>query len=225
MRFKTIVALVVLSALGLWAATSVIGATDDRQEGTVTKTEALPGGGQDIYREQEDGEVVIEHQEPDGSVWFESNEILGADGEPIVCPDGTPLRADFEVEEREPDPKELEKASRGLPDNKTVVFNEYTGEFEVAEAARVQVKTGVSAVVTAGEPFVYKCDPQNEPTLVPLSEVDPEAGAEARKEARKRLTRITRNGGDSLTGLGGSELPQESVQRDDHSDSGSHSHP
>lgn len=135
-------------------------------------------------------------------VGWSGDEVLGQDGEPIICPDGSTLRADLGADAPEPKHQEFRKVLRGLPGDKTAVLNDYTGEFEVVDAVRVKVREGATAVTMPGEPFVYACDANNEPTLAPLSAVDPQAGAAARKQSRRTIRRILRQGGDDLTGLG-----------------------
>jgi hypothetical protein len=51
--------------------------------------------------------------------------------------------------------------------------------------------------VAAQKPLVYQCGPNNEPALVPLSEVDPEAAEDARRQLEQQLGRV-----DEVTGLG-----------------------
>lgn len=86
-------------------------------------------------------------------------------------------------------------ASRGLPPDKSAAFNEYTDRFEVVDS--VAVRAG--GLSTAGEPVVYDCDGPEPPRLVPLSAVDPGAGAATRQGARRTLQEIA---GGELTGLG-----------------------
>lgn len=203
---KRPILLAALAALifgGLWAASSVVGADDDRRAGDVIKIEDQPDGSKQIHRVQADGEVIIEHQEQDGEVWFESNEVLGHDGEPVICPNGEPLRIDLEAEPKHPSSEEFNRASRGLPEGKSAAYNEYTGEFEIVDSVKVKSNSGPGpAIAMAGEPHVYKCDSENQPTLVPLSEVDPEAGREARENAKQFLQDLASGEGGGITGLG-----------------------
>lgn len=71
-------------------------------------------------------------------VWIpasKSNEILGRDGEPIVCPGGETLKTDLDSPIEGPSQANAREAERNLPDDKTLAFNEYTGEFEVVDSA------------------------------------------------------------------------------------------
>lgn len=126
-----------------------------------------------------------------------AQEVLGEDGQPIVCPDGETLKIDFDAKIEEPTADEFFKARRELPEGKTLVFNEYTGELEVVDVVREE-RGGISM---PADPLVYQCGPNNEPTLVHLSDVDPEAAAEARRDVREQLDDINRGG--LLEGLGG----------------------
>lgn len=194
---KTLLALSTgVVAIGLLvAAAAVIGFGDSPLDGDVVKVEAHPDGSVDTYREQADGEVVIEHRNAAGEVWFESNEVLGPDGDRIICPDGEPLRIDFDAAQAAPSQRELARARRHVPRGKALVFNEYTGDFQTVNTMRVrQGNTTVQAQVG----LVYKCGPNNEPLLVPLSDVDPEAAAAARRDMQRALA----GGGDGLSGLG-----------------------
>lgn len=189
-----IAAVAALVGAALWLATGVLGAGDPRQDGTVVKTETYPDGRTDTYRQQADGEVVIEHQAPGAETWFESNEVLGPDGKPITCADGETLRASFDTSVKQPTPTEIVDAQRGLPDGKIAAFNDYTGQFQVLNAVYYEDK---GAQVAAVEPLTYECGPDDQPRLVPLSEVDPAAAAAAREQFLKQAS-------DSrdLTGLG-----------------------
>lgn len=193
-----------LVAVGLWMASSVIGADDPRREGEVIKVEERKDGSTDIYREQSDGEIVVEHQAADGEVWFESNEIVGHDGNPIICPNGDPLRIDFRTEVKPPSVEAARHAQRGLPDDKRAVYNEYTGEFEVIDAV---TNSGPDGEVVLTEPLVYKCDPKNEATVVPLSDVDPQAAEESRRQMTHQIEKAK-----DLTGLGSSPPDAQPTQ-------------
>ncbi|MEZ5155325.1 MAG: hypothetical protein R2718_04350 [Solirubrobacterales bacterium] len=199
-------AVVLVAAGAFWAATS-IGAEDPRQAGAVAKVESHADGSSSIYREQEDGLVVVEHREVDGETWFESNEVLGEDGEPIVCPDGRTLKVDLDAEVQEPTAEEFFKARRDLPEDKTLAFNEYTGELEVVDVVRVE-QNGISMPT---DPLIYQCGPNNEPVLVHLSEVDPEAAAEVRREAVEQLDDVSGEGGilEDFGGDPANDFPQK----------------
>lgn len=189
------VLLVALVAVGFVATSAVIGDNDPRRSGEVTKIDEHPDGSVSIYRSQADGELIIEHQEATGEVWFESNEVVGQDGELIICPNGEPLRIDLGHEAPPPTPEAARDAQQTMPEGKRAVFNEYTGEFEAVDAV---TKAGTYGEVTVSEPLVYKCDANNEPMLVPLSEVDPEAARDAHRAMAETLEQS-----DELTGLGG----------------------
>lgn len=194
---KTLLVLLtgVVAVCLLVAAATVIGAGDSPLDGNVVKVEVQPDGSVDTYRQQDGGEVVIEHRNAAGDVWFESNEVLGPDGAPIICSDGEPLRIDFDTADNAPLPRELAQARQNVPPGKALAFNEYTGEFQAVDTMRVrQGDTTVLAQVG----LVYKCGPNNEPVLVPLSDVDPEAAAAARRDMQRSLS----GGDDGLSGLG-----------------------
>jgi hypothetical protein len=170
--------------------------TDPRREGTVIKVEARPDGSSDIYRAQSDGEVIVEHRDPDGATWFESNEVLGLDGQPIICPNGDPLRIDLDVEDvAHPSPSEIAAAQIGLPADKMAVFDEYKGAFQVVD---YQVYQRGDELVTGVEPLVYQCSPTSTPQLVPLSVVDPVMAEAARQAWQQQV----QNSDDFLTGPG-----------------------
>lgn len=183
-----------LAGAGFGIASAVMAAGNPLSEGVVIKVEPQPDGGTDIYRKQTSGRVVIEHQDPAGQSWFESNEVIGYDGKPVVCPDGEPLRVDVVTPSPEPSSDEIRQAQRGLPDDKRAVYNEYSGEFEVIDSLTKSSRLGD---VTISEPLYYKCNAANEPALVPLSEIDPEAAEAARSRMAEDLQK---SGG--LTGLG-----------------------
>jgi len=124
--------------------------------------------------------------------WVVSSVAL--DGEPVICPDGEPPTIDFDAEPKEPSPREVFEAQRDLPQGKRAVFNEYTGEFQAVDA--VGLRAG-DTTVAAQKPLVYKCGPNDEPVLVPLSEADPEAAEDARRRLEQQLGNV-----DELTGLG-----------------------
>lgn len=193
-RATIFAALAALVAVGFWVASSVIAAGDPRLEGDVIKVEEQPDGGVDIYREQPDGGVVIEHQQADAAPWFESNEVVGYDGKPVVCTNGEPLRVDFDANVAQPTPSEAREAQRGLPDGKKAVFNEYSGEFESVDAV---TEAGTYGEVSVSEPLFYKCGPNNEPVLVPLSEIDPQAAERQHRQIARQI-----RGSKGLTGLG-----------------------
>lgn len=195
LRAKTFAALAALAAFGFWAASSVIAADDPRLEGEVVKVQAPPDGGVDVYRAQSDGRIVIEHQEADGETWFESNEVVGYDGKPVVCPNGEPLRVNLDAPAEQPTPSEVLQAQRGLPAGKKAVFNEHTGEFQTVDAV---TEAGTFGEVTVSEPFFYKCGANNEPMLVPLSDLDPQAAEEAHRQMADQL----RESNDGISGLG-----------------------
>jgi hypothetical protein len=182
--------------VAIWVTSSVTGATTDpRREGDVIKVDTRPDGSSDIYRAQPDGEVIVEHHEPDGTTWFESNEVLGLNGQPIICPNSKPLRIDLDVEDvAHPSPSEIAEAQIGLPPGKMAVFNDYTGAFQVVD---YQVSERGDETVTYVEPLVYKCSLTNEPQLVPLSVVDPVAAETALQEFQQQV-----QNGDDVTGLG-----------------------
>lgn len=119
-----------------------------------------------------------------------SNEILGRDGEPIVCPDGETLKTDLDSPIEEPSQAGAREAERNLPDDKTLAFNEYTGEFEVVDSVRTE-RGGISM---PSDPLVYECGPGNEPKVVHLSEVDPEAAAEVRRGVLRQIDDVRRHG-------------------------------
>lgn len=173
-RGRAFALLIALLGVGLWAATTGSGADDSR-----------PGG-----------EVAQIHQDSEGST--EMRQVRGHDGEPIICPDGTPLRVDPDAEVARPSLAAFREVGRRLPADKSVGFNEYTGEFEILDSVRV--KSG--GIATAGEPMVYECGPGNEPTLAPLSEVDPQAGEQARRQAKESLEEIASGKDGGITGLG-----------------------
>ena len=195
-RRWTAVAVALISLLsGAVVAGAVLADEDPLRSGEVVKVDEQPDGGTDVYRSQADGEILVEHQEPDGSSWFETNEVVGYDGEPVVCPDGEVLRVDLLREVAEPTPDEARQAQSGLPDGKRAVFNEFSGEFEVVDAV---TKASTYGEVSVSEPMYYACGPGNEPELVPLSEIDPEASARAHREMESLI-----RDHEGLTGLGG----------------------
>jgi hypothetical protein len=193
---RAIFAVLAVFLVAIWVTSSVTAATTDpRREGTVIKVEARPDGSSDIYRAQSDGEVIVEHRDPDGATWFESNEVLGLDGQPIICANGEPLRIDLDVEDvAHPSPSEIEAAQIGLPADKMAVFDEYKGAFQVVD---YQVYERGDEIVTGVEPLVYQCSPTNSPQLVPLSVVDPVMAEAARQAFQQQV-----QNGDDLTGLG-----------------------
>jgi hypothetical protein len=83
--------------------------------------------------------------------------LLGEDREPIVCPNGEPLRIDVDAPIPEPSLADGREAQRKLPDGKLAVFNAYTGEFEAVQGGDVKVGGGTASVP---EPLVYGCGPQ-----------------------------------------------------------------
>jgi hypothetical protein len=194
--------------VAIWVTASVTaGTTDPRREGTVIKVETRPDGSSDIYRAQSDGEVIVEHRDPDGSTWFETNEVLGLDGQPIICPNGEPLRIDLDVEDvAHPTPSEIAAAQLGLPAGKMAVFDEYKGAFQVVD---YQVYERGDEMVTGVEPLAYQCSPTNTPRLVPLSVVDP-VMAEAARQAWQQQVQNS----DDLTGVGSdpASISQELLQ-------------
>jgi hypothetical protein len=193
-RPKTLIVFAAVLAAGFWTANTVIGAGDPRADGDVTGVQTQPDGSTDIYRIQPSGEVIVEHREVSGETWFESNEVLGQDGQPIICSNGEPLRIDLSRVAKEPSASEIADAQSGLPDGKVAVFNEYTGNFEIVNGGTYETQ---GSTVTAMEPLVYKCGPDNEPVLVPLSQMDPEAAEQARRAFEEQA-----RGSDALTGLG-----------------------
>lgn len=185
--------LATLLLVGVWVATSVFGAGDPRQSGTVIKVQARPDGSTDIYRQQPDGEIIVEHSADnaaDGQSWFESNEVLGSDGKPIICPDGKPLMvpfdADLEAQTKQPSPSEAAEANQGLPKGKIAVFNEYSGRFQKVEAKAITVNAG-GEEVTATEPLGYKCGAGDQPVLAPVSAIDPQAAKATDQQLKKQV--------------------------------------
>lgn len=196
-----------LAVLVVFAATAgiVIGAQDERSEGEIVRVVASDDGGTEIWREQGEGRVVIEHQEPDRTVWYESNDVVGPDGGPVICPDGTPLRIDFDREVPDPSEEELAEARAELRNDPThaASLNEYTGKIELVDAVQVEDRNGMTISIPVAEPKVYRCGPNNEPVTVPLSEIDPQAAREARSDAIAAIKEQAASGElDELTGLG-----------------------
>jgi hypothetical protein len=118
--------------------------------------------------------------------------VIGHDG---VCPAGEPISADS-PSDRQPTLAAARAAQRDLPEGERAVFNGYTGEFEGVDAVTA---AGTYGDVSVSELLVYECDSNDEPTLVPLSEVDPEAAEEEHREMARLLTERSLGG---LIGLG-----------------------
>jgi hypothetical protein len=115
------------------------------------------------------------------SIWVAIS-VIGGNGNPVVCPNDEPLSADFEASGEQPSMATARAAQRDLPEGQRAVFNEYTGEFEGVDAV---TEAGTYGKVAVAEPLVYTCK-SNEPTLAPLSEVDPQAA----REAHRRMSRL-----------------------------------
>lgn len=189
--------------VGAWAVSSAItSASDPHGAGEVIKVRSHSDGSRDISRMKADGETVVEHQNANGHSWFESDEAVGPDGKPVICPNGEPLRLDPDAVSLgdEPTPKEITAAQRGVPPGKIAAFNEYIDEFEVVRAASFR-----KGDVTVMEPIAYDCGPNNEPKLVPLSKVDPKGA----RQAHRAFERQVRHAGE-LTGLGSDPAALES---------------
>jgi hypothetical protein len=120
--------------------------------------------------------------------------MIGQDGQPIICPNGEPIRIDPGVQGKRPSLRDARDAQRDLPEGKGAVYNRYAGEFEAVDAVTDLEKYGD---VIVSEQLVYKCGPDNEPVLVPLSEMDPQAAEGAHRQVARQL----RNS-DESTGLG-----------------------
>ena len=119
---------------------------------------------------------------------------LGQDAGRLICPDGEASSIDLDAKVEEPSLREALEAQRDLPKGKRAAFNEYTGEFQAVYAVGGEQKYGN---VTVPEPLVYACDPNNEPVLVLLWEVDPEAAEDAHRQFERQL-----RGSAESTGLG-----------------------
>ncbi len=194
-RIAAWLTMLALAGASFWLASVVLAADDDPlASGEVVRIDRLPDGSVDVYRSQADGREVVEHRDADGDTWFENNEVVGYDGEPVVCPDGEPLRVPLAEPAPEPNPTEVRRAQQGLPDGKKAVFNQYTGEFETVDAVTA---AGTVGEVSYSEPLYYACGPDDEPVLKPLSEIDPRAAAEARVQMKRQIADSA-----GLTGLG-----------------------
>jgi hypothetical protein len=128
-------------------------------------------------------------------VWV-AGSVIGHDGNPVICPNGEPP-LNFEANRGQPSMAAMRAAQRDLPEGQRAVFNEYSGEFEGVDALTEAARYGKVAVP---ERLVSKCNSNDEPKLVPLSEVDPQAA----REEHRRMARLLpdRHELNALTGLG-----------------------
>jgi len=120
-----------------------------------------------------------------------SSAIVGYDGKPVVCPDGTPLGVGM-TPISEPSYAEARASVPDLPPDKRPVFNEYTGRFEAVAAA---TETSMFGSTNVAEPLVYTCGPKNEPRLQLLSKVDPHAAKTWHDQAAPQIQNAARLSG------------------------------